>query len=168
MKPDIRVRPISDADVPGACRILNGIIRTGGTTAFEAEFTEARFAQLYLYGEDLIACHAALDPDGQVAGFQWIGRNDKLPAGCADIATFTRRDPPLRGTGTALFGVTCVFARDAGFGQINATIRADNVPGLGYYTKMGFLDHAIARAVPLQDATPVDRVSKRYDLKPDP
>lgn len=164
MKPVIPVRLMQGADVPGACQILNQIIGIGGTTAFETAFSEDDFAALYLHGADLIACHVALDAGGQVAGFQWIGRNRKLSADCADIATFSRRDPPLRGTGRALFSATCAFACDAGFAQINATIRADNAPGLGYYSKMGFVDHAVAKAIPLSDGTLVDRVSKRFAL----
>ena len=164
MNPVIPVRLMRGADVPGACRILNEIIGIGGTTAFETAFSEDGFAALYLHGDDLVACHVALDADGQVAGFQWVGHNSKLPIGCVDIATFARRDPPLRGTGRALFVATCAFALDAGFAQINATIRADNVPGLGYYAKMGFVDHVVAKAIPLSDGTPVDRISKRFAL----
>ena len=106
---------------------------------------EAEFAAMYLHGPDLIACHVALDSEGEVAGFQWIGRHPKLPDDCVDIATFTRRKLPVRGAGRALFAATLEFARTAGYTQINATIRADNVPGLGYYAKMGFADHAVAR-----------------------
>jgi hypothetical protein len=29
---------------------------------------------------------------------------------------------------------------------------------------MGFVDYAVAHAVPLTDGTPVDRISRRYDL----
>jgi hypothetical protein len=47
---------------------------------------------------------------------------------------------------------------------INATIRADNVGGLAFYSRLGFTDHGISRAVPLRDGTPVDRVSKRFIL----
>jgi len=161
---DIDVRPIQVVDVPDACRILNEIIAIGGTTAFEIEASEAEFVQMYVDGKDLIACHAALDPDDCVAGFQWIGRNDRLGPDCADIATFTRRVPPLRGAGRVLFAVTRDFARNAGYAQINATIRADNVPGLGYYATMGFKDHLLTKGVPLRDGTPVDRVSRRYAL----
>jgi len=161
---DIDVRPMQVGDVPDACRILNEIIAIGGTTAFEIEVSEAEFEQMYVDGKDLIACHAAVDLDGCVAGFQWIGRNDRLGSDCVDIATFTRRDPPLRGAGRALFAVTRDFARNAGYAQISATIRADNVAGLGYYTKMDFGDHSVTRGVPLADGTPVDRISKRYSL----
>lgn len=160
----IQVRAMQAGDVPEARQILNEIISIGGTTAHETAYSAARFAAAYLHGDDLAACHVALDADGQIAGFQWIGRNDQLPTDCADIATFTRRDPPLRGAGRALFVTTRTFARDAGFARINATIRADNVPGLGYYSKMGFVDHGVTRGVPLRDGTPVDRISKRCDL----
>ena len=155
-------------DVAPACALLARIVEAGGTTAIETAPDVAEFARWYFTGDDLICCHVALDGPmggaGQVAGFQWLGRHPGLPPDCADIATFTRRDAPLRGAGRALFAVSCTFARDAGWRQINATIRADNVPGLGYYSAMGFVDHAVMPARPLRDGTPVDRISKRLSL----
>jgi hypothetical protein len=63
-----------------------------------------------------------------------------------------------------MFAATKQAATDAGYGFINAKIRADNVPGLAYYTKMGFADHSIDKDVPLSDGTPMDRVTKRLTL----
>lgn len=161
----IAVRPIAGPDAPAACALLNRIIATGGTTAHQRPYDRARFVADYIAGDDLICCHVALDDTGQVAGFQWLGRNPDLPDGCADIATFARQDPVLPGVGTALFAVTRAAAGARGVVQINATIRADNTPGLSYYTKMGFADHAVQTAVPLADGTPVDRVSKRFRVR---
>ena len=163
-RPAINVRAMQPGDVPAACALLNQIITIGGTTAIETEFDDARFADTFLNPSDLICCHTALDAENRVAGFQWLGRNATLPATCADIATFARVDPILRGVGRALFAATCARACASGFEQINAKIRADNVPGLGYYGKMGFIDHAVTPAVPLSDGTLVDRISKRFNL----
>ncbi|MEM9550088.1 MAG: GNAT family N-acetyltransferase [Pseudomonadota bacterium] len=150
-------------DVPAARAILNEIIGIGGTTAFEEPFDDARFVGSFL-GSDLIACHVAEDETGRVLGFQWIGRNPDLPPKCADIATFAARNPARPGVGRALFQATQAAARGLGFGQINATILADNQPGLGYYSKMGFSDHAVHAGVAQRNGAPVDRVSKRFDL----
>ena len=160
-------RPMMQEDVAQACRIINEIIEIGGTTANEIPYSEALFAQKYLEGSDKICCHVALDDRGEVAGFQWLGVNDKLPEDCADIATFARQNPVLKGVGRALFQETVRFASALGYASLNATIRADNVPGLGYYDKMGFRDFAVAYGVPLRDGTPVDRISKRYELRMD-
>lgn len=160
----IPVRLMQVGDVPTACEILNQIIAIGGTTAHETPYDTDRFAASYLQGTDLICCHVALDPNGNVAGFQWLGRGATLPDDCGDIATFARAEPKLRGIGTALFAATRAAALDNGLSQINATIRADNVPGLAYYGKMGFGDHSVTSGVPLQDGTPVDRISKRCAL----
>ncbi|WP_170424598.1 GNAT family N-acetyltransferase [Ruegeria arenilitoris] len=161
----IAVRPMMPEDVVVACQILNDIIAIGGTTAFETPFSEALFAQVYLSGADKICCHVALDDQGEVAGFQWLGTHDDLPEDCADIATFTRRAPLLKGAGRALFAETATRAAALGFSAINATIRADNRMGLSYYDKMGFRDYSVAYGVALRDGTPVDRISKRYELK---
>ena len=163
----IAVRPMMPEDVAEACRILNDIIAAGGTTAFEIPFSDALFAQSYLNGADKVCCHVALDHQGEVAGFQWLGTHQALPENCADVATFTRRNPVLRGAGRALFAETVKTAGTLGFAAINATIRADNLLGLSYYEKMGFRDYSVAYGVPLRDGTPVNRISKRYDLKED-
>ncbi|MCG7518199.1 GNAT family N-acetyltransferase [Ruegeria sp. Ofav3-42] len=160
----IAVRPMMQEDVASACRILNEIIAIGGTTAFESPFSETQFAAVYLTGDDKICCHVALDEQGEVAGFQWLGVNDELPVDCVDIATFTRREPVLKGAGRALFAETSTHAAALGFNAINATVRADNRLGLSYYDKMGFRDYSVAYGVALQDGTPVDRISKRFEL----
>ena len=160
----IAIRPMMREDVAEACHILNHIIAAGGTTAFEIPFSEALFSQSYLDGSDKICCHVALDDRGEVAGFQWLGTHEKLPEDCADIATFTRRNPVLRGAARALFEETVKTAVAMGFTSINATIRADNSLGLRYYEKMGFQDYSVAYGVPLRDGTPVNRISKRYTV----
>lgn len=160
---DLLVRAMQSCDVPAACVILNEIIAVGGTTAHQRPFDETGFARAHL-GADHIVCHVVLDPQDVVAGFQWLGRNADLPRDCADIATFTRREPPLKGAGRALMAATHIAARAAGFAQINATIRADNVPGLGYYSAMGFRDHGLSPAVALDDGSRVDRIHKRLQL----
>ncbi|CUJ94590.1 hypothetical protein RUE5091_01434 [Ruegeria denitrificans] len=160
----IAVRPMMPEDVATACRVLNDIIEIGGSTAFEIPFSESLFVQSYLDGVDKICSHVVLGDQGEVAGFQWLGTYDTLPQDCADIATFTRRQPVLKGAGRALFAETSKIAAAMGFTAINATIRADNRMGLSYYDKMGFRDYSVAYSVPLRDGTPVDRISKRFDL----
>lgn len=160
----LAVRAIEKGDVPEACALLNRIIEIGGTTAYETVFTHEDFVRSYIERAGLIACHVALDPGGRVAGFQSIATAPHLPGDCANIATFARVEPKVRGVGRALFPVTCRAARKAGCIAINATIRADNIFGLGYYSAMGFADHLVDRAVPLADGRKVDRISKRYRL----
>ncbi|MDB5552313.1 MAG: GCN5-related N-acetyltransferase, partial [Rhizobium sp.] len=72
--------------------------------------------------------------------------------------------PKTKGVGTALFPVTRAAAEKLGLAFINATIRADNVSGLAYYTAMGFEDYDRQVGVPLLDGTPVDRIKKRFLL----
>ena len=161
----IPVRPTNSADIPALTALLNDIIAIGGTTAYEEALTEQAMAAKLLSGDQTVGSFTALDPhDGASAGFQYLVINPALPANWADIATFARAAPKLPGIGTALFAATSAFAREKGFDAINATIRGDNESGLGYYSKMGFTDYAVAPAIPLKDGTPVDRISKRFDL----
>ena len=97
-------------------------------------------------------------------GFQSLSLNPGLPDDWADIATFARVNPKVLGVGTTLFKTTLNFARHQNIYAINATIRADNKSGLSYYSKMGFKDYSIAKSIPLQDGTPVDRISKKLTV----
>ena len=165
MRPErsaIATSPASSVHVPQMCDLLNEIIEIGGTTALETPFDHDTLARAYLSGDDHISCFVALDEAGDVAGFQALLRHDGLPQGWADIATFARVRPKLRGVGAALFAATRDFARATGIIAINATIRADNTGGLSYYEKMGFETYAVEKGRPLRDGTPVDRISKEF------
>ncbi|WP_026613601.1 GNAT family N-acetyltransferase [Ensifer aridi] len=160
----INVRPARVEDVPVLCAFLNEIIRIGGTTAHETPFTHESFASHFLAGPGLVSCFVAEDGSDEPCAFQALERWDGLPEGWVDIGTFARPHEKVPGAGTALFAATKAYARDAGFLAINATIRADNIGGLAYYSKMGFVDYKVDKAVPLKDGRPVDRISKRYLL----
>ncbi len=159
----LSVRAMTADDIPAAASILAEIVEIGGTTAIEDAPDDGTFAQWY-QGDYMIACHVVVDENGLVLGFQWLGVHPKLPKTCADIATFARRNPLRPGVGRALFAATQRAATKAGYTEINATIRADNGPGLGYYSNMSFRDHSTQHGVPLKDGTPVDRISKRFQL----
>ncbi len=157
------IRPARAEDMAQMADLLNEIIRIGGTTAFEDDVTADMLAGWYLNANPY-ACHVAVDSEGGIAGYQALERTDAYGPGIGEISTFARQTPKTPGTGTALFEATKRSARAAGLSAINAKIRADNVPGLAYYTKMGFQDHVVIPDVPLKDGTPVDRVLKRYPL----
>ncbi|MFC7475929.1 GNAT family N-acetyltransferase [Dankookia sp. GCM10030260] len=159
------IRPVQDLDAPALADLLNEIIARGGTTALEEPFTPRALADAMLTGPDVICCFVAQDDGGSPAGFQSLVRVEGLPDGIGDIATFSRVGWVQQGTGSRLFAATREAARQQGLAAINATIRADNAGGLAFYSRLGFTDHAIRRAVPLRDGTPVDRVSKRYILR---
>ncbi len=160
----LAIRAARPDDVLALNQLLNEIIYAGGSTAIETPLNPSTFTDYFLNGPDHLCCFVAEDEDGMLWGFQVLERLEKLPETCVDIATFARLQPKKRGVGTALFAETTAFAQAQGVESINATIRADNTSGLSYYTKMGFVDHAITKAVPLLDGTLVDRVSKRLSI----
>jgi GNAT superfamily N-acetyltransferase len=162
--PDLHVRPTRPEDAADLSRLLNRIIAIGGTTALETPLGEAEFRDAFLDGPDVLSSIIAETAVGEALGFQVLQRNRTLPEGWGDIATFTRREPRTPGVGTRLFERTRAAARALGLVAINATIRADNDSGLPFYEKMGFRTYDVAKAVPLEDGTPVDRVRKRYSL----
>lgn len=142
--------------------LLNRIIAIGGTTAHETPFTPEAVARHYIAGDEPICCHIAVAAG--LIGFQSVGRNTALPEGWGDIGTFVDPDRQRSGAGAALFAATLVAARTAGLRVLNATIRADNAPGLGYYARRGFADYATDPGFALKSGRVVGRVSRRFDL----
>jgi L-amino acid N-acyltransferase YncA len=158
------IRPATPDDVPGLVALLNRIIAKGGTTAHELPYTDDKFARTYLTGESAIACFVEDAADGGLLGFQVLGYWPGLPKGWVDIGTFVAETARGTGTAAALFAATRALALARGDVAINATIRADNVLGLGYYDKCGFRDYATDPDYRLRDGTRVGRISKRFDL----
>lgn len=165
---ELDVRPVRVEDAPELAALLNQVIAQGGTTALQEPFTPEVLAETYLTGETVICCFVAVDrSSGRLEGFQTLGRYPGLPEDIddiGDIGTFARVGGVQRGVGSALFAATRQEARRQGLTAINATIRADNTGGLAFYSRMGFVGHAVRPAVPLRDGVLVDRISKRYRL----
>ncbi len=160
------IRAATSSDSRGLSLLLNEIIEVGGTTAAETPFSPAEFETAYITGGHCVACFVAESESGsELLGFQSLSIKEKLQAGWLDIATFARAEPKVKGVGSALFDMSKAFAIENDYDFINATIRADNVPGLGYYGKMGFQDYSVAKAVPLKSGLLVDRISRKYALK---
>jgi L-amino acid N-acyltransferase YncA len=158
----VKIRPASPKDAAELADLINEIIDIGGTTAWQTKFTPESFVEHYIAGPDCLSCFVA--ETDRLSGFQALGRNKELPADWGDIGSFARLRPKMPGVGAALFAATKVKARELGLVTINAQIRADNKPGLGFYSKMGFVDYGVKKDVPLKDGTIVDRILKRYDL----
>lgn len=154
------------ADAPELADLLNAIIAKGGTTALEDPMTPEELERAYLTGPDVHCCFVAVDSTTRrIEGFQTLGRQPSLPDDIGDIGTFARVDGSQRGVGTALFAATRARARALGLAAINATIRADNVGGLSFYSKQGFVDHGVVEGVPLKAGTRIDRIVKRFTLE---
>ena len=163
-KAPVVVREAISSDSEAMRALLNEIVDIGGSTAIEFPLSAAAFNSSFLFGSHFICCYVAENESGQALGFQSLTRHPDLPADWGDIATFARANPKVPGVGTALFQKTLAHAQRIGLEAINATIRADNVSGLSYYAKMGFVDYSVERAVPLSDGTPVDRISKKRTI----
>ena len=167
---DIRpkIRPATSADAPALAKILNAIIAAGRTTALETAVTASELDEHFISAPNCFICFVAEVFRGEAHGFQTLIRSSALPAGWADIGTFTRRNPLIPGVGTALFEHTKRAAVGLGIRAISATIRADNAGGLRFYAKLGFRNYQLAPAVPLLDGTPVDRISKVFRFRISP
>lgn len=159
----LRTAPFHPRDAEALTQILNDIIATGGTTAFQTPFTVADLRAELLDGPTVVSCQVVLAGDTPI-GFQSLNIWPDTPKGTADIATFTQQTNGIRGAGLALFEATQVAARKLNLTALNAVIRADNAPGLGYYAKIGFVDFKRHRDVPLADGSTVDRIHRLFTL----
>lgn len=154
------IRRAIPADAEAMVGLQNRIIRIGGTTAYQEERTAGEVLDEYICGPGALSCFVA-EAAGQIVGFQALGLWDGLPEGWGDIGTFVSPDVQAKGIGTALFTATRAAA---GVKVINATIRADNQPGLRFYARLGFADYAFDPEFTLRDGRKVGRVSRRFDL----
>ena len=153
------IRDAAATDAAAMTALLNAIIALGGTTAHEQAKTVAAVQDDYIDGPDTICCFVAEDA-GRIIGFQALG----WWQGAAHIGTFVAPDVQARGTGAALFAATRAAARARGVVEIEAAIRADNVPGLAYYARIGFVDIRVEPDFALQDGRVVGRIHRVYPL----
>ncbi len=161
------IRDAENRDAADMSALLNAIIAKGGTTAHQRPFDPERMRKHYLAQHNFISCIVAEDA-GRIIGFQslaWPGEDEgRLPKNWGIIASFVADQAAGKGVGQRLFAATRQKAQAANVATIDATIRADNVPGLRYYSGLGFVDYDRIKDVPLSDGTLVDRVCKRFDL----
>ena len=159
-----RVRPAALGDALQMTKLLNAVIAAGGTTAHQTPLVVDQMFSRYIRPENNISCHVAIS-NGRLSGFQsLVWADDAMPEGWAIIATFVAFDRAKMGIGQKLFSATRFAAKAAEVKTIDATIRADNVGGLKYYSGLGFTDYDVLKQIPLNDGTPVDRIRKRFDL----
>ena len=156
----IEVRQAVDEDAQGMCAVLNPLIEAGGTTAHRVLYEADRMREDYVRHPLRVSCVVAV-LDGVVVGYQSVKRSDPnwpgldvFPPDWGVIASFVSSAAHGQGIGRKMFDVTAAAAREAGLVAIDATIRRENAIGLGYYSRIGFVDHA-------SDA---ERISKRFDL----
>ncbi len=153
------IRPAQSADAPAMAHILNQIIAIGGTTAHQHPKSVEDVEADYMTGPKVIASTVATR-DGQVIGWQSVG----MWQGDAHIGTFVAPDIQASGIGAALFALTRDTVQKAGITTIVASIRADNVPGLRYYVRIGFVDFASDPQFALDTGQVVGRVHRRFHV----
>ncbi|WP_435257366.1 GNAT family N-acetyltransferase [Thioclava sp. FR2] len=139
--------------------LLNRIIAIGGTTAHEVAKSAATVRRDYIDGPDCITSVVAEEGD-TILGWQAIG----WWQGDAHIGSFVDPETHAKGIGAAMFAMTVDLARQAGLADIHASIRADNVPGLAYYARIGFTDASSDPGFALSDGRVVGRVNRIYQL----
>jgi L-amino acid N-acyltransferase YncA len=153
------MRPAGLDDVPGMAIVLNAVIAIGGTTAHEVAKTDDQIRSDYVTGTDVLSSIVA-DESGRILGWQAV----EFWQGEGHIGTFVQPGLQAKGIGAGLFAATLAALEGAAISCIIASIRADNVPGLAYYARIGFRDIAQDPDFALSDGQVVGRVHRRFDL----
>lgn len=153
------IRDARAEDAAEMADILNRIIAIGGTTAHETPKTSDAILNGYITGPDVLSTVVA-ESDGQLLGWQSVEQWQ----GEAHIGTFVRPGIQAKSVGVAIFARTRAQTAALGHKAIIASIRADNVPGLAYYARIGFVDVAHEPEFALMDGRVVGRVHRRFDL----
>ncbi|WP_172298549.1 GNAT family N-acetyltransferase [Pseudoruegeria sp. HB172150] len=159
----IHVRRAGTADAGAMAELLNEIIAIGGMTAITEPVDGATLTE-WMRSDERSIWHVAEDEGGEVLGFQWVDPHPKMGPEVAQIATFARVGRTGLGIGSKLFEATKAAAKQAGYGWINAEIRADNPSGLTYYQSRGFEDYGRIEGYRMGNGQVVDKVLKRYDF----
>ncbi|WP_103258609.1 GNAT family N-acetyltransferase [Tabrizicola aquatica] len=153
------IRLATPDDATAMADILNAVIAVGGTTAHEVPKTAEAVRRDYIDGPDVLSAVVAVDGD-RVIGWQsvthWQGE--------AHIGSFVQPGLQAKGAGARMFALTCETLRAKKLREIVASIRADNVPGLAYYARIGFVDFAQDPDFALPDGRKVGRVHRRFTL----
>jgi L-amino acid N-acyltransferase YncA len=153
------VRVATPADATGMTALLNAVIADGGTTAHETPMTSAEVQDHFIDGPGVLSSVVA-EEGGVIVGWQSVGWWYDDP----HIGTFVLPVLQTKGVGSALFAVTLAKLRGGDVDRIVAWIRADNVPGLAYYARIGFRDVGGDPGFALKDGRIVGRIHRRFDL----
>lgn len=153
------VRSMEPGDAAACADILNHTISKGGTTAYEDLFSIEGFDKYYRI--DAALCFV-VEVDQKILGFQGLFEvGDRV----LSIGSFTDQRRPTKGAGRALMGQSVKAAREHGYTSIIAKITSDNVAGLSYYGKCGFLDDQVIKNDHQRpNGKWVDRIVKRLAL----
>ncbi|PJF09725.1 GNAT family N-acetyltransferase [Pseudorhodobacter sp. MZDSW-24AT] len=154
------IRDATPDDAAAMAALLNRIIAIGGTTAHETAKTPQTIRHDYIDGPHTRTCVVAED-EGRILGFQAVDTTH----GEAHIGTFVDPDTQAKGIGAQMFARTRQLCTDAGIPELFAAIRADNVPGLAYYARIGFADIGHEPDYALSTGAIVGRVHRKLSLR---
>lgn len=155
----MKIRLATPADALGMMEVLNAVIAAGGTTAHETPKTVDDVRLGYVEGPEVLSSVVAEDA-GEILGWQSV----ELWDGDPHIGSFVRPGLQAKGAGSRMFELTCELLRKRRIGHIMAYIRADNAPGLRYYSRIGFRDIGEDPDFALKDGRKVGRIYRRFDL----
>ncbi|TGD44634.1 GNAT family N-acetyltransferase [Pseudotabrizicola sediminis] len=154
------IRPAGPDDAPAMADLLNAIIAIGGTTAHEQPKSPDTVRHDYIDGPGTLTCVVA-EEAGQILGWQAVDQHH----GEVHIGTFVSPHTQAKGIGAQLFAQTRALCAAKGINEIFAAIRADNVPGLAYYARLGFTDVGAEPDYALVTGQVVGRIFRKLTLR---
>jgi GNAT superfamily N-acetyltransferase len=139
--PSLYVRPVGPGDVEAIAALLGPIVARGDLTAMTAanvtiEGQRAFIAKLPPHASYLAAVDAE---SGAIVGVQDVQPNWHQRR-VGDISTFVDLGRMRQGIGSALMAATSEEARLAGYAQLQAVIRGNNLDARAFYRSHGFVE----------------------------
>ncbi|WP_103332230.1 GNAT family N-acetyltransferase [Pseudotabrizicola formosa] len=154
------IRIATPQDAPQMADLLNAIIAIGGTTAHETPKSPETVRHDYIDGPGTLTCVVA-DDAGHILGWQAV---DQVH-GEVHIGTFVSPGTQAKGIGAQLFDQTRALCAAKGITEVFAAIRADNIPGLAYYARLGFVDVGAEPDYALSSGQVVGRIFRKITLR---
>ncbi|QDU86586.1 Acetyltransferase (GNAT) family protein [Planctomycetes bacterium Pla163] len=139
--PSLYVRPVGPGDVEAIAALLGPIVARGDLTAMTAANVTIEGQRAFIEKLPPHASYlAAVDTEsGAIVGVQDVQPNwNERRVG--DISTFVDLERARQGIGSALMAATIEEARLAGYDQLQAVIRGNNLDARAFYRSHGFAE----------------------------
>jgi RimJ/RimL family protein N-acetyltransferase len=155
------IRRASPDDAEGITSVLNAVAGERIYSAIDRAWTAAEQRTYLASLSAREAFHVAIEPSGQVVGYQSLDRYSPILSSMAhvgQVGTFLLPEWRRRGVGLALFRATRGFATSTGYRKLVIQVRASNLPAQAFYERLGFVKCGRLRAQVIVDGTEDDEI----------
>ena len=140
---NVQIRRASADDAPGMTCVLQAVAAERVYSAIDHPWSADQERSYLLALSNREATHVAMDPSGEMVGYQSLDLYSPYLSSMAHVAKLGTYLLPAwrgRGIGRALFQETTRFARASGYRKFVILVRASNTGAQAFYRRLGFSD----------------------------